>query len=327
MRALAQACKVSPGLVSRALNGLDGVSEQTRALIMSKAQELGYDFDKLRPSLNRVAVLMLEDHDLGFALPFFSTILAGVDDICKQHQIGLSFSTFNQQDDLIKVIKQANGSAAIFIGFLPPKICRKIQDLPLPKAAIDSCIPEVICFNTNNYELSYALTQHVLEQGITRAAFMVPLRDHYSIQERERGFLQALYDHNLALDPNYVFSSSALGRKADEIDGYVAQLFKLKHPPEAIICYNDLIALEVLKACRNLQINIPQDVLLTGFDNVDFCALTHPAITSALVDGRRLGQEAMQALLNKTTPSNYIIKGHVIIRDSSCIPQGKKRAP
>lgn len=318
IRDLAKACDVSTALVSKALKGKPGVEASRRDFIIKTAKELGYDFDMLRGrDIQRISAYLLEDHDLAFALPFFGSVLAGIDEECKNHSIAFSFSTLSQKADINKAIFESNSQAAVFLGFFPAAMREQISSSSYPCAMVDGYAPNVICFNVNNFALSYEITCHLIKQGAKRLAFLVPLRDHYSVGERERGFLQALYDHDLPLDPNYQLSSSALGRKSHEIDQDVEYLFSLKNKPDAIVTYNDQLALQVMKSCSRLGIRIPDDVLLTGFDGTDICQYLSPSLTSANIDGKLMGQSAAKALIDKLTPSNYELKGTIMLRQSS----------
>lgn len=321
IRDIASACGVSPTLVSKALNDHAGVGVGTKSLIVETARNLGYDFGRLKSAvIDRVAVLMLEDHDLPFGLPFFSTVLSGIDEVGKLNKIGMSFSSIGQQDDITKAIAQANCRAAIFLGYIPENMRKAIADVKYPVVTVDSVVEQAVSFNTNNFELSYQLTSHVIEQGIVDIAFLMPLRDHNTILERERGFLQALYDHNVTMRPEYRQEGEPLGRKKEEMDKAIRYLLGLKCRPQAIVAFNDLVALEVIRVAAEFGLKVPEDLLVTGFDNIDFSGFTSPSITTAAAPGRAMGQAAMKALLEHTVPSSYIIKGEIIIRESSLRP-------
>lgn len=327
MRDLAQACGVSSALISKALKGKEGVGKETRDFIMAKAQELGYNFDKLKRSeIQRVSVYVLENHDLRYTVPIFSSMVIGIDEVCKKNKINLAFSSLVAGEDIASVIAKSHCQAAIFISYFPDDMQEQIKRLNCPCVLISGQLDNMLCFNCNNYELSYKLTTHLIEQGAKRPVYFLPQKGHYSINERVRGFMQALYDHNIPFNSEYSLSTNPIGEHSAILEKSIKYLFSLKQKPDAILAYNDLIAMKLLKIFGEMGIRVPEDVLLTGFDNIEFSAVVAPPLTTANSNAEQLGREAMQALLDDVPPSNYIVRGDIVIRKSSLNPELNKEA-
>lgn len=333
MRDLAQACGVSSALISKALKGKEGVGKETRDFIMAKAQELGYNFDKLKRSeIQRVSVYVLENHDLRYTVPIFSSMVIGIDEVCNKNKINLAFSSLVAGEDIASVIAKSHCQAAIFISYFPDDMQEQIKRLNCPCVLISGQLDNMLCFNCNNYELSYKLTTHLIEQGAKRPVYFLPQKGHYSINERVRGFMQALYDHNIPFNSEYSLSTNPIGEHSAILEKSIKYLFSLKQKPDAILAYNDLIAMKLLKIFGEMGIRVPEDVLLTGFDNIEFSAAVAPPLTTANSNAEQLGREAMQALLDDVPPSNYIVRGDIVIRKSSLNPElnketAKSKAP
>lgn len=327
MRDLAQACGVSSALISKALKGKEGVGKETRDFIMAKAQELGYNFDKLKRSeIQRVSVYVLENHDLRYTVPIFSSMVIGIDEVCKKNKINLAFSSLVAGEDIASVIAKSHCQAAIFISYFPDDMQEQIKRLNCPCVLISGQLDNMLCFNCNNYELSYKLTTHLIEQGAKRPVYFLPQKGHYSINERVRGFMQALYDHNIPFNSEYSLSTNPIGEHSAILEKSIKYLFSLKQKPDAILAYNDLIAMKLLKIFGEMGIRVPEDVLLTGFDNIEFSAVVAPPLTTANSNAEQLGREAMQALLDDVPPSNYIVRGDIVICKSSLNPELNKEA-
>ena len=103
-------------------------------------------------------------------------------------------------------------------------------------------------------------------------------------------------------------------------------LLNLKQPPTAIVCFNDMLAIGVLKGCRRAGLNVPDDISITGFDNIIFSAYTHPPLTTFDQPKQSIGTEAARLLLDLLhsspdgkvfQPKEIILKGRLLVRNST----------
>lgn len=119
IRDIAEACGVSVGAVSRALKGQPGLREDTRLRIISVAQQQGYDFSRLRAyKIKRVLFLLHRQHNISRALPFYSQLLLGIEDNCRDHGIALSFLSIGPGDAVSEQVMLHQPDALICAGFL-----------------------------------------------------------------------------------------------------------------------------------------------------------------------------------------------------------------
>jgi LacI family transcriptional regulator len=133
-----------------------------------------------------------------------------------------------------------------------------------------------------------------------------------------RGYRQALATSEIAFD-------TALVRPGnwEPSSGYsnTLELMKLKHPPTAIFCSNDLMALGSFEALKELGMRIPQDVSIFGYDDREVAQFAHPPLSTVLLPHRAMGELALDTLLErignpKATPPQIKVECPLILRDS-----------
>jgi DNA-binding LacI/PurR family transcriptional regulator len=112
---------------------------------------------------------------------------------------------------------------------------------------------------------------------------------------RMNGYRRALDAHRITFDERWVCDTEDITIEA----GYRAAMRLLDQAPEvtAISCFNDLIAVGVLRACAKLGRHVPQDVAITGFDDIELASLVSPRLTTIRVPRYRVGEELMKGLL------------------------------
>lgn len=149
----------------------------------------------------------------------------------------------------------------------------------------------------------------------------MPLYDHYAVGERERGFKQALQDYGLPYDPDYMLMAGPIGDKSQEIEQDIEYLLTMPNRPDGIVAYNDMIATQIIKNSPRYGLKIPDDLLVTGFDDADISSCISPTVTTARCNAKLLGKAAMTAVceFNQSKRENNFITGKVIIRESSVL--------
>ncbi|OAT25979.1 LacI family transcriptional regulator [Buttiauxella ferragutiae ATCC 51602] len=318
IRDIAQACGVSLGAVSRALKGQPGLREETRLRIISAAQQQGYDFSRLRSDkIKRVLFLLHRQHNISRALPFYSQLLLGIEDLCRDQGIALSFLSIGPGDAVSEQAMLHQPDALICAGFFEPELLGLLQQMKLPMVLVDLWAPGLPCVNPDNTQGGYLATRHLIEQGRKGIAFLASTLSHYSIRQREKGYRQALYEARLLMPPEYeAIASPSLDTEQALVDA-VNDLLDLPEPPDAIFAYNDAAALVVLQVCAQRGLRVPQDVALVGFDDIDSAAWSNPPLTTIAVDKQQLGREALALLLEDTQEENKLLPVSLIKRSSS----------
>lgn len=318
IRDIADACGVSPGAVSRALKGQPGLRDDTRQRIISVAQQQGYDFTRLRSDkIKRVLFLLHRQHNISRALPFYSQLLLGIEDACREQGIALSFLAIGPGDAVSEQVMLHQPDALICAGFFEPELLALLQQMKLPLVLADLWAPGMPCVNPDNVLGGYLATHHLIAQGRRRIAFLASSLAHYSIRQREKGYRQALYEAQLLMPPEYEAIAPPLLDTEQSLIQAVNELLALPAPPDAIFAYNDAAARVVLRVCEQRGLRVPADISLVGFDDIDAAAWTSPPLTTIAVDKQQLGRQAVMLLLAEAQEGNTLLPVSLVARASA----------
>ena len=315
---IATACGVSIAAVSRALKGQPGLSEETRLRILAIAEAQGYDFSRLRNGrIKRLLFLLHREHNIASALPFYSTVMLGLADACRENEVAMSFQPIGPDDVLADLINLHQPDALVCAGYLEPEILAGLRKISLPVALADLWAADFPCVNPDNYHGGFIATRHLLEQGRRRIAFLGNAQRHYSIRQRVEGYQQALFEAGVSLPAEYqVVVPPVKDIEQALVDG-LDKLLALPQPPDAIFACNDVAALVALRVCARKGLTVPEDIAIVGFDDIDAAAWAHPPLTTVAVDKRELGRDAFHLLLNEDE-RNLLLPVRLVIRESSC---------
>lgn len=318
IRDIAHACGVSVGAVSRALKGQPGLREETRQRIISVAETQGYDFSRLRSEkIKRILFLLHRQHNISRALPFYSQLLLGIEERCRDKGIALSFLAIGPGDAVTDQVMLHQPDALICAGFFEPEMLVLLQQMKLPLVLADSWAPGLPCVNPDNALGGYLATQYLIAQGRRRIAFLASTLSHYSISQREKGYRKALYDAQMLMPPDYEAIAPPLVDTEQALVQAVNELLDLPQPPDAIFAYNDAAALVVMRLCAARGLCVPEDIALIGFDDIDSAAWARPPLSTIGVDKQQLGREAVRLLLEETPENNQLLAVKLIARGST----------
>jgi DNA-binding LacI/PurR family transcriptional regulator len=319
IRDLATAAGVSIGTVSRALKNQPGLSAQTRSDVMRVAQELGYDISKLRSGKpRRMLFLLNRDHASLSANPFYSVVLQGVEQACREQHVSLSLLSVGSGDPVQSWIRRHESDALLAAGFFPPSVLAEMQDSELPLVLLDHSFPSFLCVNDDNLRGAWMITRHLIEQGCSRIAMISGPASHHSVALRQRGFRKALFeagrladpDLEVALDNNLPYAEAAMVA--------MRQLLVLPQRPDAVFAYNDETALNAMQACIQVGLSIPKDIAFVGYDDIEAAVRNRPALTTVRVDKEELGRRAAMRLIEgDIAPGEELLPVELLVRESS----------
>lgn len=301
---VAERAGVSVATVSRALRGLPNVSPKTRDRVVSIAAMLNYRPD---PNAARLAAGRTRTIAVGVvAIPIWYTgqVVAGVEAVLTSQ--GYDLSLLLIADDLARaralgdvgggVSKRADG--AIIVDLMPTLAERQLlAEQRVPWVMVGADCPTIDSVVVDNVEGAMSAVRHLLELGHTAiglisggpADFPAP-----SPPERRAGFLQALAEAGVRFDPKKerIGDFSALG-------GYEAMqaLLDLSERPTAVFAMSDEMAMGAIRACHEAGLDVPGDISVVGFDDVDW-AFTM-GLTTVRQDATELGARAARLMIER----------------------------
>lgn len=316
MRQIAERAKVSIGTVSHVINGTAAVREKLRERVSEAIRSLGYQPSQLGRALRRNQTSMLVMMIPDVTNPFFPAVVRGAEDVAYKSSLRLVLC--NTDNDPRKEISYFNEMRAY----------RPAGWLIIP--SVDSEItahfrasagPPVVCLDRRprgwhrdvvlvaNEEGAYMATRHLLRMGHRHLAVITGPLHLGNAVERLEGFRRALAEARLPLEPEYIQEA-----RFERNSGYQAasRLLRMLPRPTGIFACNDLMALGVLLAARELGFHCPEDISIVGFDNLDFAEFTAPALTTVHQPGYQLGTAAARLLIERIHGSKQATKRIVL---------------
>lgn len=274
---IAESAGVSVPTVSKVLNGRTGVSDRTRARIEELINKHGYR----KPAGNRnnnVVELVFRELEHMWAVE----IIRGAEKVARKSKVGVLVSAFGLHDSFVASIDDTAArrpSCVLSIAQLSPSDREKLKAKGIPFVVFDPIdeLPEDVPFvGTTNWRGGQAATRHLLDLGHTRIA-MISGYDHSFVRARVAGYHSAMASAGVPADPGLLVQAQ-LTRE----DGCAAARELLSRPdrPTAIFTANDMQALGVYQAARELGLSIPGDLSVVGFDDLPVVAWIDPPLTS-----------------------------------------------
>ncbi|MBP2478738.1 LacI family transcriptional regulator [Crossiella equi] len=295
IRDVARQAQVSVATVSRALSSPNLVREQTRERVLSAAAALGYQPNRAARGLitGRTGNLGIVVPDLDN--PFFTGVLKAVQHAAGQadHSVFVADSDEDPvvEEKLVRTMAQQVDGLIVCAPGLP--------DEPLLKVAastrlvlVNRELPGTPAALMNAGDGIRQLVEHLAGLGHRRVAFLSGPDTSWSNQQRRQGLRSSAPEHGLEV--------VELGPFPPRYEGGVAaaDLLLAQQGITATIAYNDVMALGVLARLREHGVRVPEDMSLTGYDDLVFAGLCQPALTTVAMPVALAGRLAVEMLLN-----------------------------
>ncbi len=324
---VAKAAGVSKSTVSLVLQNSPKIKPETKKKVMKAAKQLGYVYNQAAANLRRRSSSMIGMVINDLTNPFFAELAVALErSLTDSGYVVMMANTsedINQQDKVVRTFCE-HGVAGILIcpvfgssyADLEPYIVRGTPVVsvmrPIEGSACDHIAPD-------NKAGTMASTQHLLDQGMTRLAFLGGQPETPVYQQRLSGFMAAVdkagIDHgDIEIIPCAV--SRAAAAQA------VQALVKQGRPPQGIVCYSDMVAFGVNFGLSKTSLQIGRDIAVIGFDDVLACNTVSPPLSSVHVFTDQLAKLAAQSLIQRLKDpdravSNQSVLPKVIVRESS----------
>ncbi len=291
---------VSKSAVSRYFN--DGyLSEDKREKIEKAIQETGY-----APSFSAHAVKTRVTKLVGVILPKLSSescarITEGISKVLDEYgyQILLvnTANDYHKEIEYLDLFRQNRVDGVILLASIFTDVHRSlINKMHIPVVLVGQQYRGYSCVCHDDYGAAYALTDLMLRKGASRPAYIgVTDEDKAAGQERHRGFLKALEEHNIKLEKqNSVTAEFTIDSGYQSARRILAE----ESRPDCIFCATDNIAAGAVLYCMEQGIRIPEDMMICGVGDSKIGAIAAVPLTSARLHYKTAGIEAAQMLLN-----------------------------
>jgi len=323
--AIAELAGVSAPTVSKVLNGRSGVAPETRRRVEELLRERGYR----RPdSVGPAAILEVTFHALEGHLAV--EIMRGIERVAREHELAVGFSEIQGRTTAGRswvdqiLARRPTGVIAVYADVTAGQQ-EQLAAAGIPMVTLDPTgepLHPVPSVGATNWSGGVAAARHLLDLGHRRIAAMCGPADYLCAQARLDGFRAAMTAAGLRVDPGLVVQ----GRFYFE-DGLRLgrDLLRRRKPPTAIVCGNDLQALGVYEAARELGVRIPTDLSVVGFDDIEFARWCGPALTTVRQPLIEMGATAASLVLTLAAgeapgQTRVEVATTLVVRESTAAP-------
>lgn len=316
---------VSTATVSRCLNAPSRVVEATRMRVMAAVDQLGYT-----PNFGARAMAAKRTFTIGAIIPtmenaVFARGLQAFQEELHARGYTLLVSSSAYQADLereqIRTLVSRGADGLLLIGQdRDPEVYAylKQQNVPVVLAWTHSDATTHTCVGFDNRAAMRTLANVVLDKGHSRIAMIAAItRDNDRARERVEGVRRALADRGL--DPNRLAVIETEYSVETGAEAF-AQVMSTSPRPTVVMCGSDVLAVGALQQARKMGLQVPQDVSITGFDDMILAQIVTPPLTTVRVPHWDMGQAAARALVgmveDEVEAASVLLDTDVRVRES-----------
>lgn len=322
---VARAAEVSIASASRALNGLDNVTSDTRARVLEAASRLRYV-----PNWGARSLAMKRTNTVGLVLPdlhgeFFSELIRGVDAVARAKNLHLLVSgSHGDVGEAVEAIRAMAGRVDGLLVMSPYVGSQNLAEalpanLPLVTFASPSGAAGHSAVRVDNMAGARLAVEHLAQAGCERIVHISGPASNFEAQERLRGYESAMAEYRPGSAPRV--------RPGDfeEEAGYAAMRAFLEEceTPDGVFAGNDMMALGALLALKEAGLSAPGQVAVVGFDDIPIARFTSPPLSTLRVGVYEMGRRGLDLLLDEVAGSDeaqhtsIVISPELVVRESS----------
>lgn len=320
---IAKAAGVSPATVSRVLNHKGIVKGNTYERVVAALHEMGYPFQEENRDAASGGLIILNIPSLDN--PFYSEIVDGAKTSASRHGYHLLINEEHINRGtlprIIELLHKTRAVGLITLNHISTETLSKLSDIiTLVQCCEYDAGVDLPYVSIDDLSAGRSVVEYLLSLGRKRIAFISgPTRYKYS-RQRLQGYCDALKASRFEVDPHLIVQLPEISY--DLAISCAMQLLNSSEPPDAFFTTSDVYATAAIRAAYLAGKRVPQDVMVTGFDNIEFSSMAIPSITTVSQPKTQLGFMACELLLEKiacpTTPNKKVmLETELIIREST----------
>lgn len=326
LKVLAKELNMSIATVSKALRDSYEISADTKEKVCALAKKLNYEPNSsacnLRSNVAKTIAVIIP----GIANNFFSLAIKGIEEVARKYnyhvlvyqthddsELEISFTNalLNGRVDGILISVSSNTDQIEHFTSLSNKI---------PVVFFDRTFDGIPGFKiiTDDYDSTYKATRHLIDRNCQKIGYLLTLDHILTGKQRLCGYADALKDRDIQYNEALIITCDTQTKNYQTIKSFIET-----QKPDGIISSIEELVLPCYSACQELQLNIPGDLKIVSFSNLNTAALLNPSLTTITQPAFEIGEKAATILfgiINKTAiacDETIVLKSELILRDSS----------
>jgi LacI family transcriptional regulator len=328
IKEIAKLADVSIATVSKVVNHKDEkISSPTRDRVLNIIKETGYVPNRIASSMvtKKTNTLGLLIPDI--ANPFFPELARGAEDMANKMGYTLilcnSDNKVEKEDAYLEMLQEKMVDGIIFVASSRrTELSSALQRMKVPVITVDREIPGLSVqakITVDNESGAYEAVSHMIDRGYRKIYHLAGPQTSLPARQRYEGYMRAMKEQNISFPEKYLMEgrfSSNWGVEA------VSKLLEEDIEFDGLFCGNDLIALGAMKCLHQNGINVPDQIGVVGFDDINMAQLISPELTTVNQPNYEMGYKAAELLIKtiggvKTRQHDYILKTRLIQRGTT----------
>jgi len=327
LKDLAAELGVSIATVSRALRSSPEIGKEMQQRVKDLAKRLNYRPNPFAQSLRKEAPKVIGVVVPNLVTHYYAAVLDGIEE--EARRAGYSVISANSHEDFEDEKQAIDNFISLHVEGIVACLAQTTTDYSQFEEISDMGIPLVFFGRTcltdrfssvtaNGDEAAQLATQHLIDTGSRRIAFIGGPNHLDMVRRRKHGYLEALRENHIEIERDLVICGKIDYQFALQA---VEQLLKQENRPDAILAFNDIITFAAFTAIKNCGLRIPDDVALIGFTDDVHAAYVTPRMSAIADQSRLMGITACRLLLKSINgdPAVYkeIVPQQLVIRETS----------
>lgn len=317
---IAQALHLSVSTVSKALNGAFDISKETKEMVLEYAKKNGYKSRDERLTVKNIRRLcvLYDNIDSSNQSNIIIPLSLAFSKYARESNFEVVHTPLESIHTDYETFMKENNYDGSFIAGLNYKspILAELKNTSIPTVLYDNILEggKVATINNENINTITKIVTLLYKANHKKIGFVHGDKNSFVSNERFAGYIIGQVMNNLKYNPDYVYFGSF-----SEQSGYEAASFFINTDVTAVICSSDVIAIGLMKGLEKNGLKIPEDISITGYDDLDISRYVKPSLTTIKQDLDLIGEKAfsmMSSMLMNRSPQRIIVNGEIIIRES-----------
>lgn len=327
LKDIAQELGVSIATVSRALRDSPEIGKEMQEKVKALARKMNYRPNPFAQSLRKEAPRLIGVVVPNLVSHYYANVLDGIED--EASKAGYSVISANTHEDSEAEVKAIDNFITLHVEGIIACLAQNTRDyshfeeiwrIGIPMVFFGrTCLPDKFpCVTANGDEAAQQATQHLIDTGSRRIAFIGGPNHLDMVIRRKHGYLEALRENRIPIERELVV--------CDRIDydwalEQTLRLLRMENRPDAILAFNDIITFAAFTAIKQEGLRIPEDVALIGFTDDVHAKYVTPKLSAIEDQSHEMGREAYKLLLRSingdTKIQKKIVPQKIVIRETS----------